>query len=230
MEENNCLSLLGLALRGRRLAVGADSVTDAARAGKARLIILSQDASERTRRNGIRLAETAGCLMITLPCSGEALGHSLGGKSVSVAALTDLGLAIALVRRLASASPEAFGSALEKLEIKSRRAAERKREGGHTGGRGKIAAGTPEKRKNQRKSHDQTHDDSHDKAREKNHDQIRDKTRENHHKDYKNHENHEKNYHEKRGGTERTRKWSGVTKSKSRARPRPPKRGGSRNP
>ena len=126
MENNNYLSLLGLALRGGRLEIGADAVTALVHAKAARLIVVAQDASERTRRNGIHQAEVGQCLEITLPCTSEELGRSLGKKTVSVAALTDLGLAIALTSRLASVSPEIYGETLKKLEIKSRRMEERK--------------------------------------------------------------------------------------------------------
>ena len=126
MENNNYLSLLGLALRGGRLEIGADAVTALVHAKAARLIVIAQDASERTRRNGIHQAEVGQCLEITLPCTSEELGRSLGKKTVSVAALTDLGLAIALTSRLAAVSPEIYGETLKKLEIKSRRMEERK--------------------------------------------------------------------------------------------------------
>ena len=45
--NGNALSLLGLALRGGRLAVGEEPVALAARSGQARLILLASDAAGR---------------------------------------------------------------------------------------------------------------------------------------------------------------------------------------
>ncbi len=157
MENNNhYLSLLGLALRGGRLEIGADAVTALVHAKAARLIVVAQDASERTRRNGIHQAEVGQCLEITLPCTSEELGRSLGKKTVSVAALTDLGLAIALTSRLASVSPEIYGETLKKLEIKSRRMEERK---------AKTRVKTPVK--TFEKPHEKSHEKSDGKSNEK---------------------------------------------------------------
>ena len=45
MSGNNVLSLLGLALRGGRLAVGEEPAALAAKAGQARLLLTSSDAA-----------------------------------------------------------------------------------------------------------------------------------------------------------------------------------------
>ena len=50
MDRHNILSLLGLSLRGGRLAVGEEPVEAAARARDARVLLLASDAAEGTRR------------------------------------------------------------------------------------------------------------------------------------------------------------------------------------
>ena len=50
MDRLNILSLLGLSLRGGRLAVGEEPVEAAARARDARVLLLAADAAEGTRR------------------------------------------------------------------------------------------------------------------------------------------------------------------------------------
>ncbi len=50
MSGKNILSLLGLALRGGRLAVGEEPVALAAKAGQARLLLVASDAAGNTLR------------------------------------------------------------------------------------------------------------------------------------------------------------------------------------
>ena len=126
MERHDYISLLGLALRGARLAVGADAAEDAMRGNAARLLLLSAAASERTRKHAACLSESGHCLLLTLPDGKEALGRGLGRASASLIALTDLGLAAAVVERLAAADPAQYTEAAERLRVKSRRLQERR--------------------------------------------------------------------------------------------------------
>lgn len=128
MDRNNILSLLGLSLRGGRLAVGEEPVEAAARARDARLLLLAADAAENTRRRVERFAETGQCLWIQLPFTKAELGRAVGRTSVAVTALTDIGLANALAGKLVRLDPERYGAAAERLELKARRAAQRQEE------------------------------------------------------------------------------------------------------
>ena len=56
----------------------------------------------------------------------EELGAALGRKSCAMAAVTDLGLAQAVVQRLAQSEPEKFGEMAERLRLKAERAAQRR--------------------------------------------------------------------------------------------------------
>ncbi|WP_300605590.1 50S ribosomal protein L7 [uncultured Oscillibacter sp.] len=126
MSGNNVLSLLGLALRGGRLVVGEEPTALAAKAGQARLLLTSSDAAGNTLRRAEHLAEEGHCLHLTLPFSKAELGGALGRGSAAVAALTDTGLAAAVAERLAQADPERYGEAAARMELKRRRAKERK--------------------------------------------------------------------------------------------------------
>ena len=126
MSGNNVLSLLGLALRGGRLAVGEEPAALAAKAGQARLLLTSSDAAGNTLRRAEHLAEEGHCLHLTLPFSKAELGGALGRGSAAVAALTDTGLAAAVAERLAQADPERYGEAAARMDLKRRRAKERK--------------------------------------------------------------------------------------------------------
>ena len=127
MSGNNggVLSLLGLALRGGRLAVGEEPAALAAKAGQARLLPTASDAAGNTLRRAEHLAEEGHCLHLTLPFTKAELGGALGRGSAALAALTDLGLAAAAAERLALLDPERYGEAAARMDLKRRRAKER---------------------------------------------------------------------------------------------------------
>ena len=117
-----------MSLRGGRLAIGEEPAEAAARARDARVLLLASDAAEGTRRRCEHFARAGDCLWLRLPFTKEELGRALGRTSVAIAAVTDVGLADALLRRLAELDPAAYAEASERMALKARRAAERKAE------------------------------------------------------------------------------------------------------
>lgn len=128
MDSHNVLSLLGLALRGGRLVAGEEPVEGAARAKDARVLLLAADAADNTRRRCEHFAQAGNCLWLRLPFTKAELGRAVGRTSVAIVAVTDIGLANAVVRRLAELDPVKYDEAAAKLELKAKRAAERKAE------------------------------------------------------------------------------------------------------
>ena len=128
MDRHNILSLLGLALRGGRLVAGEEPVEGAARAKDARVLLLAADAADNTRRRCEHFAQAGNCLWLRLPFTKAELGRAVGRTSVAIVAVTDIGLANAVVRRLAELDPVRYDEAAAKLELKAKRAAERKAE------------------------------------------------------------------------------------------------------
>ena len=128
MDSHNILSLLGLALRGGRLVMGEEPVEAVARARDARILLLASDAADNTRRRVEHFAQAGQCLWLRVPFTKAELGRQFGRTSVAVAAVTDVGLASAVVNKLAALDPEAYGEAAERLELKAKRAAERRAE------------------------------------------------------------------------------------------------------
>ena len=128
MDSNNILSLLGLALRGGRLVMGEEPVEAVARARDARVLLLASDAADNTRRRVEHFAEAGQCLWLRVPFTKAELGRQFGRTSVAVAAVTDVGLASAVVSKLAQLDPQTYGDAAERLELKAKRAAERRAE------------------------------------------------------------------------------------------------------
>ena len=128
MDSKRVLSLLGLALRGGNLAVGEEPVEAVARARGARVILLASDAAAGTGRRAEHFAQAGQCLLLRAPFSKEELGAALGRASVALAAVTDTGLAGAVVHRLAEEDPTRYGQAAAQMEVKVKRAKERQAE------------------------------------------------------------------------------------------------------
>ena len=128
MDRLNILSLLGLSLRGGRLAVGEEPVEAVARARDARVLLLASDAADDTRRRCEHFAAHGDCMWLQIPFTKAELGQALGRTAVAIAAVTDVGLAAALLHRLAELDPAQFRDAAERMDVKARRAAERRAE------------------------------------------------------------------------------------------------------
>lgn len=120
--------MIGLAHKAGRVEIGEEPVGSAARARHARVILLASDAADSTVRRARSFARSGECLLLTIPATKEQLGRALGRSSCAMAAITDIGFADAIIKKLAKLDPEKFGEASERIEVKARRAAERKRE------------------------------------------------------------------------------------------------------
>lgn len=114
------LSLIGLCLRGRNLEVGEEPVEAVARARDARVLLLASDAADNTARRVQHFAEAGQCVWLRIPFTKQELGQATGRGSAAVAAITDIGLAVAVVRRLAEMDPEKYDEDLAKLELKAK--------------------------------------------------------------------------------------------------------------
>ena len=98
---NSALNLLGLARRGGNLAMGEETVAEACKTGKARLVFLASDAGDTIARRGRNMAEGAGVSLAVLPCTKAELGFALGKATCALIAVTDRGLARAVLQKLA---------------------------------------------------------------------------------------------------------------------------------
>ena len=123
---NDTLGMIGMALRAGRLEVGDEASGDACRYKRCRLLLVAADAGEGAQRRAMHFAEEGQCLLAELPCSKEELGAALGRKSCAMAALTDLGLAQAVVEKLVQAEPAKFSEMADRLRLKAERAARRR--------------------------------------------------------------------------------------------------------
>ncbi|QQZ07910.1 YlxQ family RNA-binding protein [Heyndrickxia vini] len=92
MTESKALSLLGLANRARKVISGEELVIKEVKNGRAKLVLLSKDASENTTK---KVQDK--CRFYHIPIYGitnrEILGTAIGKESRVVVAITDLGFA-----------------------------------------------------------------------------------------------------------------------------------------
>ncbi len=91
------LTHLGLCLRAGKLAVGEEPVREALASGRARVVFLAGDASDRTRR---KLEPKLGDVPVHVAATKAMLGSALGRESCALCAVTDKGFARSLLQRL----------------------------------------------------------------------------------------------------------------------------------
>ena len=125
---NDILSLIGLAKKAGRVEAGEEPVGAAARARAARLILLAEDAADNTVRRAGHFADAGACLLATVPVTKDNLGRAVGRTSCAMVAVTDIGFADAIAKKLAARDEARYGELAERLSVKAARAAERKRE------------------------------------------------------------------------------------------------------
>ena len=126
--RNTVLSMLGLALRGGRLAVGEEPVEAVVRAKDARVLLVASDAADNTYRRVRHFADIGACLWLSIPFTKAELGQAVGRSATALVAVTDVGMAAAIVHRLADMDPAKYSESAQRLDVKAQRAAERRAE------------------------------------------------------------------------------------------------------
>ena len=122
------LHLVGLSHRAGKTAVGDEPVGAVARARDARLILVAGDAADNTLRRARHFAQAGQCLWLTVPYGKEELGRASGCSSCAMLAVTDVGLASAIVSALAQEDPQRYTQPAQRLQLKAKRAQERQEE------------------------------------------------------------------------------------------------------
>ncbi len=125
---DNILRLVGLAKRGGNLEAGEEPVGAAARARDARVILVASDAAENTYRRVRHYADAGQCIWLSVPYTKDEMGESIGRTSCAMVAITDIGLASAIVSTLAEKDPDKYSLSAEKMALKAQRAMERREE------------------------------------------------------------------------------------------------------
>lgn len=98
-HRQKVLNLIGLATRAGKTASGEFSTEKAVKAGKASLVVVSEEASDNTKKMFTNM-----CTYYKVPirCFGGKgeLGHAMGKEMRASLAVTDAGLAKAIVEQM----------------------------------------------------------------------------------------------------------------------------------
>lgn len=89
-------SMIGLCRRANRLGCGVDMIKDALKTGRAELVLLSSDPSERTRKQLKDKCATAHVELIPVPLTKAELGAACGMAELSACAILDPSFAKAI--------------------------------------------------------------------------------------------------------------------------------------
>ena len=87
------LRFLGLIRRAGKLSIGEENIRQAVRAGKARLILLAEDASQNAEKRAGTFAERANVPLLRLDEDKDTLCRALGVNGGAMFAVCDPGFA-----------------------------------------------------------------------------------------------------------------------------------------
>lgn len=100
MKQNDkVLNLIGLAQKARKVASGEFMTEKAVKTGAAALVILAEDASENTKKKFKNMCEFYE-VPIRLYAVKDCLGHAMGKEIRASLAVTDEGLAQAIMKKM----------------------------------------------------------------------------------------------------------------------------------
>lgn len=101
MRQNKVLSLVGLSAKAGRVASGEFATEKAVKTGSARLVVVSEEASDNTRKKFQNM-----CAYYEVPIyfygTKEELGTATGKEFRASLAVTDAGLSDAIMKELAN--------------------------------------------------------------------------------------------------------------------------------
>ena len=126
MDNNRALNYLALGKKGRLIELGEEPVGAVARAVKARLVVVANDASDHTWRRAKSFVAGTEQQCIRVPFTKEEMGFVVGRTSLAIAAFTDAALALAFVKALPNA--EKFAEVIANLDTKAQKLRQRKDE------------------------------------------------------------------------------------------------------
>ena len=123
---DRALNYMGLARKAGLIELGEEPVGAVARARKARLVVVAQDATDHTWRRAKSFVAGSVQICLKVPYSKDQLGQAIGRSELALAAFTDPALALAFVKALAN--PEKYAAALESLDRRTKRIHQRQNE------------------------------------------------------------------------------------------------------
>ena len=127
---DKALNYLALARKAGRIELGEEPVGGAARAQKARLVVVASDASDHTWRRAKSFVAGTNQQCVKVPFTKDEMGMAVGRTSLAIAALTDPAMALAFLKALGN--PQAYAEAMENLDKRTQRIRQRRLRRRHT--------------------------------------------------------------------------------------------------
>jgi Ribosomal protein HS6-type (S12/L30/L7a) len=122
------LNLFGLSRKAGSLELGEDASGAAVRSGKAKVLMLANDASENARRRAEGFVFETNIPLITLPYAKADISWVSGKRGCSMAAITDIGFAHTILSSLAAVNAEEYGEISEIIKAREEKSKQRKKE------------------------------------------------------------------------------------------------------
>lgn len=114
--EDKALTLLGLMRRANAIQIGETNTGPAVKSGKAKILVIARDASDNAKHRAQDFAAgRRNTQLVELPYTKEQISGSVGVTGCSMAAITDLGFANALMKLL-SERDETYAESAEITE------------------------------------------------------------------------------------------------------------------
>ena len=132
--DDKSLGLLRLMRRASAIEIGEDNSAVTVKAGKAKLLLLSSDASDSAARKAEGFCFGRSVQLVPVHYTREELGMALGVKSCAMAAVTDMGFANALMKELAKQQPEKYGAVFDETQQRLEKNQRRRKETAARGG------------------------------------------------------------------------------------------------
>ena len=126
LPMDKALNYLALARKAGLAELGEEPTGAAARAQKARLILVASDASDHTWRRAKSFVAGTEQICLRVPFTKDEMGYAIGRTALAIAAITDAALALALVKALDQ--PEKYKNEMESLTQRAQRIQQRKKE------------------------------------------------------------------------------------------------------
>ena len=123
---DKALNFLALARKAGRVELGEEPAGAAARAQKARLIIVASDATDHTLRRAKSFVAGTEQICLQVPYTKDELGQAIGRTALALAAFTDPAMALGFVK--AMGSPEKYVAEIDSLDRRTKRIQQRQKE------------------------------------------------------------------------------------------------------
>ncbi len=98
MINNNILGLIGLAMKAGKIAFGADSVEESILKRKVKLVIVSEESSERTKSKFIKLCQNYN-IPIIIDGNIDDLSKTIGKSNKAVIGIKDINFANSIQKK-----------------------------------------------------------------------------------------------------------------------------------